>query len=793
MMVTSTMTRDDDDEKVLLLRPHLHHLLTLFQERLTTRSALLKDRSRKRVLFALDQRVLGILSRVSNHATRTSTSDTDGSDGGMDSATCSKLVALLVPYLREAHRLRDDAKRDILDTMTSLAPFLEDASPHLTMLFMLLLPGRRALDGTVRVSLVKLLATLGKQSNTSWLAHPSKLLIGLNAWSTKRVDEFDYEERLKACDAFKKTFTTMQSYPHKQLHVVVYQLIHTLHEDDFALRRSALDAIESLVNYIAKNAQQGKGLSRPTDIQEGGNVQFLETVLMPAIKAGVRSNNIATRKTFVLLLSAIGEAFEWMNMDERPLLHLDVRLLRNKTDEEADILHGLTHLQLHRRAKSLRRFRAHHTDGNAENILRPGTLAHIFLPLVTHILYETEKSSDYVIVDEAISTIASITAHLPWSRYYSVLRLLLVQLQRRPEKEKVLIKAVCASIESFHFDCSEGAGEESSSTKEVKKKKSEIGDVEDVEEEDEEVLQAIAAKEADENSQEEAKSIKEIVKTTAASATNRITRTLLDKLLPTLYQYLIQGRNVKDEVNSGRKRGAVNNKDAQLRVPIALAIVHVLQRLPKELVEGELERILGRMCKLLANRDQDVRDTTRKTLVEITKKLGVEYVHVVLRQMKLALHSGFMVHVLSYSVHAVFRAMYGENKTVNRRDDDVEIELLNDEENNEDDKEDMAEDDMAEEDMAEDDMEEEDMEEDEEVTATDEVVKTTPSAIDLHLTNIIPILDDDIFGRVAQQRQSEDYRPKSALSEAKTCKSYDTFEILARSITFLPCLSIHVA
>ena len=80
-----------------------------------------------------------------------------------------------------------------------------------------------------------------------------------------------------------------------------------------------------------------------------------------------------------------------------------------------------------------------------------------FLPLVTHVLYETEKNDHFVIVDEAIATIASITAHLPWSRYYSVLRLLLVQLQRKPEKEKVLIKAVCASIESFHFDCTEGA------------------------------------------------------------------------------------------------------------------------------------------------------------------------------------------------------------------------------------------------------------------------------------------------------------------------------------------------
>ena len=48
-------------------------------------------------------------------------------------------------------------------------------------------------------------------------------------------------------------------------------------------------------------------------------------------------------------------------------------------------------------------------------------------------LYETEKASDYIIVDEAIATISSIARHLPWSRYYSVIRLLFAQLQRRTD------------------------------------------------------------------------------------------------------------------------------------------------------------------------------------------------------------------------------------------------------------------------------------------------------------------------------------------------------------------------
>lgn len=74
----------------------------------------------------------------------------------MTNATCAALVALLVPYLRESHRLRDGAKKDILDTIAALAPFLDDATPHLTLLFMLLLPGRRAMDGIVSCMLAPL-------------------------------------------------------------------------------------------------------------------------------------------------------------------------------------------------------------------------------------------------------------------------------------------------------------------------------------------------------------------------------------------------------------------------------------------------------------------------------------------------------------------------------------------------------------------------------------------------------------------------------------------------------------
>ena len=234
---------------------------------------------------------------------------------------------------------------------------------------------------------------------------------------------------------------------------------------------------------------------------------------------------------------------------------------------------------------------------------------------------------------------------------------------------------------------------------------------------------------------------------------NTITNTLLNKLIPQLYQYLIKGGD-KDDDYDAKTGKSVRNAGAELRVPIALAIVKILKKLPGSLIIGELERLLSRICGLLANRDQRVRDTTRKTLVRITKDLGAEYVKVVLRQLKLTLHSGFMVHVLSFSLHAILSGVYANPQ--NRLEDTPSSSdtIMGD--------------------------------------ASKAEEASVPKSVDFLLKDLIEILDDDIFGRVAQQRNSENYRPRSQLSEAKTCKSYDTFELLARNLTFLPCLSVHV-
>ena len=84
------------------------------------------------------------------------------------------------------------------------------------------------------------------------------------------------------------------------------------------------------------------------------------------------------------MLRTIAEGFLDCTVETYPLLHLDLRYLFN-SDTDQDIFMNLVHVQVHRRARALQKFRL------KLDMLQPGTITNIFLPLVIHDLYEANK------------------------------------------------------------------------------------------------------------------------------------------------------------------------------------------------------------------------------------------------------------------------------------------------------------------------------------------------------------------------------------------------------------------
>lgn len=132
---------------------------------------------------------------------------------------------------------------------------------------------------------------------------------------------------------------------------------------------------------------------------------------------------------------------------------------------------------------------------------------------------------------------------------------------------------------------------------------------------------------------------------------------------------------------------AVKSKDVKeeevARVPIAFAMVKLMQTLPTTVMDVNLpgyvhpvnvnivvrpvnvslsvcvrvwecaqyiinsvcvDSILMKMCVLLRNRFQEIRDVARNTLIKIIETLGVKYLQYLLKEMKSILVKGYQVN-----------------------------------------------------------------------------------------------------------------------------------------------------
>ena len=96
----------------------------------------------------------------------------------------------------------------------------------------------------------------------------------------------------------------------------------------------------------------------------------------------------------------------------------------------------LDFFQLHRRIRALRRLQSHCQQHN----LRTTALTAVLLPLVTHCVFAHTAAKEHNLVTEAVTTIGTISASLPWSKYCSLLRHYLKLLPVEKNFQKVIVR-----------------------------------------------------------------------------------------------------------------------------------------------------------------------------------------------------------------------------------------------------------------------------------------------------------------------------------------------------------------
>ncbi|ESK84634.1 u3 snornp protein utp20 [Moniliophthora roreri MCA 2997] len=416
---------DSEDVLERVLKPHVSLLLTNL--------SILLERSKGKggsisfISTPLGQRLIATLAQLAHYLSN-----------GTEAST---LVVLFTPWLRKSSKVvSEKLKVDLLKIISQLMRLiLELKDPDSEMsskVYQLLSFLFQSLRGRpARLALVSAFKELA--AIQVGLQPIADLMESLNSYSTKRLDEPDFERRLEGFarlnDSLYKTLTPREWLP------ILYNMLFCIHDpSELAIRNNASFSMRHFIDLVQTESSSA----------EGYETEFTR-VLFPGLKNGLRSKNELVRAEILSVISyAIAQCQRIASLQ-------DMRYLLAGGDEEANFFNNILHVQIHRRSRALRRL----ADTCDEHPMKSATLSDIFIPLIGNYIVST-SSLDHHLVNEAIQTTGRLAKHLGWSAYYGLIQRYLKMSKAKDEMEKVCVRALVAILENFHFVMEEEVAED---------------------------------------------------------------------------------------------------------------------------------------------------------------------------------------------------------------------------------------------------------------------------------------------------------------------------------------------
>lgn len=440
-------SQSDEDFARDVFRPHVELLLTHF--------ATLMERTKGTVTMTdhLGRRQITLLSALAPYMA--------------DAKQAELLLTLFTPVLRKPSKaVPEKAKTDMVAIISNLLPLVPDLRDPATSaytrtyaLLAYLFQGLRSRPA--RLALIAAFRKLAEIDPS--LADLAALLEELNAYSTRRMDEPDFDRRITAFarlnDTVHKTLTTQQWLP------ILYNMLNFIQDpDELAVRSNAANAMKRFIDRVEA---------------EGGEFETMfSKTLYPGLKNGLRSKNELVRAEILGVVS-----YAVKTCSRLTGLH-EMRVLQANGDEEANIFNNILHVQIHRRTRALRRL----AEFCGEGALRSSTLAEIFVPLVGNYIVDG-SSHDHHLVTEAIATTGKMARHLQWGAYYALVQQYLRLSRKKDGSERIYVRTLVALLDNFHFSMDAVVTSEEPSPEEPADE-----DVEEVEESEEAEAKRLASR-----------------------------------------------------------------------------------------------------------------------------------------------------------------------------------------------------------------------------------------------------------------------------------------------------------
>ncbi|XP_057754877.1 uncharacterized protein LOC130974144 isoform X1 [Arachis stenosperma] len=166
----------------------------------------------------------------------------------------------------------------------------------------------------------------------------------------------------------------------------------------------------------------------------------------------------------------------------------------------------------------------------------------------------------------------------------------------------------------------------------------------------------------------------------------------------------------------------LDSDSERVNVNISLAALKLVRLLPGDVMDTYLPTILHRVCNFLKNHLESIRNEARSALTACLKELGLEYLQFIIKVLQGTLKRGYELHVLGYTLNYILsKCLSGP---VNGK-------------------------------------------------------------IDYCLKDLLSVIENDILGDVAEQKEVEKIAAK--MKETRRKKSFESLKLVAQNVTFKTC------
>jgi U3 small nucleolar RNA-associated protein 20 len=260
----------------------------------------------------------------------------------------------------------------------------------------------------------------------------ASICVDLNSFAEGRLDEPDYDRRLKAFNVINTprdiTLTARQWTP------LLYNMLYYIrHDEEFGILSSnSSDGICQFINTAGKAEGDSEQVAFKT---------MLSTILLPALFAGAREPSEVIRREYLKVMAHLVRTFpNWTEVSD---IH---SLLAGDDELESSFFNNILTAGKGRQSSALGQLSAASERGE----LSGKNVSHYFIPVIEHFIFDRAEGNEaHGLAAEATVTVGILSTSLEWPQYRAMLRRFIGYVEAKPELEKQIIRLLGKVIDAL--------------------------------------------------------------------------------------------------------------------------------------------------------------------------------------------------------------------------------------------------------------------------------------------------------------------------------------------------------